>query len=294
MDTGSIGLALGAGMLAAVNPCGFALLPAYLSLFVLDHQVLPRRIALVRAARATLALTLGFAAVFLVFGLAVAPVAASLQSYLPGFTVVLGLVVATAGLWVALGRRLPTFTLRAGRRAGGTVTASWVSMAGFGASYALASLGCTIAPFLAVVVAAFRSGSTWSGVVLFLAYAAGMGLVVGVAAVATALARAGVVARVRRLGGVLPRVGGAVLMVAGSYVAWYGFWELRVLHAGADSDPLVDAAASVQQWLVSRVEAVGAVGFALVLGAILIVAARGSRSRAGLPHDDAPDGKAVH
>ena len=34
MLTGSAALALGAGMLAALNPCGFALLPAYLTLLV--------------------------------------------------------------------------------------------------------------------------------------------------------------------------------------------------------------------------------------------------------------------
>ena len=55
MEVGAAGLALGAGMLAAVNPCGFALLPAYLSLFVLDGGEPPRRVALARAARATVA-----------------------------------------------------------------------------------------------------------------------------------------------------------------------------------------------------------------------------------------------
>lgn len=48
-------------------------------------------------------------------------------------------------------------------------------MALFGMTYATASLGCTIAPFLAIVVSAFRSGSTGEGVALFAAYAAGMG-----------------------------------------------------------------------------------------------------------------------
>ncbi len=283
MDVASIGLALGAGMLAAVNPCGFALLPAYLSLFVLDHQKLPRQIAVMRAVRATTALTTGFAAVFLVFGLAVAPIAASVQGYLPAFTVVLGVVVAVAGLWVALGRRLPTIAVgrrRVGR--GKPPTASWASMTGFGASYAVASLGCTIAPFLAVVVTSFRSGSIAEGLILFLVYAAGMGLVVGAAAVATALARGGLMTRLRSVGGILPRIGGLVLLLAGAYVAWYGAWELRVLHAGAGTDPLVSVAESLQRWLASRVQRFGAAGFAIVLGALVLVAARRPRRRASV------------
>lgn len=34
MGGGLLGVSLGAGMLAAVNPCGFALLPAYVSLLL--------------------------------------------------------------------------------------------------------------------------------------------------------------------------------------------------------------------------------------------------------------------
>ncbi len=49
------------------------------------------------------------------------------------------------------------------------VTDSLAWMAGFRASYAVASLGCTIPPFLAVVVTAFRAGSALEGGVLFLA-----------------------------------------------------------------------------------------------------------------------------
>lgn len=282
MDSGSLGLALGAGMLAAVNPCGFALLPAYLSLFVLDRQQLPRRTALLRAVRATAALTVGFTVVFGVFGIAVAPVAASVQSYVPGFTVALGLLVAAAGLWVLLGRRLPAIRLTRGAKAR-PVTASWLSMTGFGASYAVASLGCTIAPFLAVVVTSFRSGSPAQGLVLFVAYAAGMGFVVGAAAMATALARGGLVNRVRSIGGVLPRVGGLVLVLAGGYVAWYGIWELRVLHADAGRDAVVEQAASIQRWLADRVEAVGATGFAIVLGVLLVAALLPRRHRSRPP-----------
>lgn len=272
LELDTLALALGAGLVAAVNPCGFALLPVYLSLFVLDERP-PRTVAVARALRATAAMTMGFAAVFAVFGLAIAPVAGSVQRYLPWFTVVLGLLIVAAGLWVAAGRALPG--LRLGRLAapgrGRPVTASVGSMAGFGASYAVASLGCTIAPFLAVVVTAFRSGSTTEGVALFLAYAAGMGLVVGTAAVAVALARTGLLTRVRRSGAVLARVAGILMVVAGGYVAWYGAWELRVLEAGAGPDPVVDAAARLQQWLASTAEWVGAGGFALGLLALVAV-----------------------
>ena len=70
---------LTAGMLGAVNPCGFALLPAYLSVLVAgDRAAGPPRAtaaAVGRALRCTAALTTGYVAVFGAFGLLLAPVA---------------------------------------------------------------------------------------------------------------------------------------------------------------------------------------------------------------------------
>ena len=95
---------------------------------------------------------------------------------------------------------------------------------------------------------------------------------VGAAAVAVAMARRGLIDRVRRAGAVLPRVAGGLVLVAGAYVAWYGAWELRVLHAGADGDPVVDGAAGVQQWLASTVSWLG---WPVFVGAIVALLALG-------------------
>jgi hypothetical protein len=184
---------------------------------------------------------------------------------------------------VIIGRRLPAIHLP--DRRGGTakpltakaltakpLTGSLASMAGFGASYAVASLGCTIAPFLAVVVVAFRAGSISEGMVLLAAYALGMGLVVGTAAVAVALARTGLIGRLRRTGAVLPRLGGGLLVLAGGYVAWYGAWELRVLHSNAGADRVVSEAGKLQQWLAESVQRVGAGGFLVGLAGLTAAA----------------------
>ena len=69
------GLALAAGMLATVNPCGFALLPAYLSFLVTGDSTPGRGAAVGRALAATAAMTAGFGAVFGVFGPLIAPIA---------------------------------------------------------------------------------------------------------------------------------------------------------------------------------------------------------------------------
>ncbi|MFE0036965.1 cytochrome c biogenesis CcdA family protein [Streptomyces sp. NPDC059015] len=285
-----LALALGAGMLAAVNPCGFALLPAYLSLLVLGDDTPSRTVAVGRALAATVAITLGFAALFGVFGLAIQPVAGQVQRHLPWFTIAFGLLIATAGGWILAGRRLPTLTPKL-RRAP-KVTRSLPSMALFGTAYATASLGCTIAPFLAIVVSAFRAGSTGEGIALFTAYAAGMGLIVGAASLTVALTRTTAVTRLRRLGAIAPRLGGALLMLVGSYVAYYGWYELRLQLDPATTDPVIDSAGTLQRALADALNAAGpaviAAVFAFLLLAALLIRHRRHTRRPGGTHLDSP------
>jgi cytochrome c-type biogenesis protein len=274
-------LALTAGMLGAVNPCGFALLPAYLSVLVAGDRTRPdspraTAVAVGRALRCTAALTAGYVLVFGAFGLVLAPVAGWLQPRLPWLTVLLGVALAVAGCWLLAGRQLPSpgGGLRAPR-----LTGSAASMVLFGMAYAVASLGCAIGPFLAIVVASLRAGSTGRGLALFVLYAAGMGLVIGVTALAVALVRVSAVGRLRRAAAVVPRVGAAVLLATGSYVAYYGGYELRIgRDAGtAGTDQLINIAADVQHRLAGLVAAVGAgplVGLLVLLVLAGLVAGR--------------------
>lgn len=269
MDSGSLTLALGAGLLAAVNPCGFALLPAYLGVLVASDRGGGALAAVGRALRLTAAMTAGFVVVFLVFGVIIVPAAASVQQYLPWVTLTLGLLVAAAGVWLLTGRALPAPRWRP---RGARVTGSLLGMAGFGASYALASVTCTIAPFLAVVASSLRSGSTAEGLALFGTYALGMGLVVGVVAVAAALANASVVRGLRRVGRWVPTLAGVLLTVSGLYVAYYGWWELRVLGGAAADDPIIDAAQRLRSYAVDAITSLGAWWLAFVLLGLVTLA----------------------
>lgn len=274
MTEGLLALALGAGMVAAINPCGFALLPAYLSLLVLpdDHD---RRSAVGRALGLTGAMTLGFVAVFGVFGLVIAPLASGIEAHLPWVTVVVGVIVLLLGVWLLAGRTLPTLgwspkSPKLTRRA--------ASMIGFGAAYAVASLTCTIGPFLAIVVGSFRAGTPIAGAALFVAYAVGMGLVVGAAAVAVALTKASLLNRLRSAGRWVPRLAGALMIMVGAYVGYYGWWEVRVLDGAATADPLIDAALRVQGWLVGAVLALGPAWLVVIMVGLVGLGLLGHRA----------------
>ncbi len=268
MDRGVLALALLAGGVAAFNPCGFALLPAYLSLLVADGRgdgsaAMGRRRTLTavrKAVRFTSGMTIGFVAVFGTFGVVVAPLALSVQRYLPYLTVVIGLVLVLLGVWLLTGRSLTVPGL-AGRGSG--PTGSWWSQIGYGVSFALASLSCTIGPFLAVTSTSLRGSTPIQVVASYVVYALGMGTVILVLALA-ATAQATILSRMRRAGAFIGRVSGGLLIVAGAYVAWYGWFELRVLSGSTTNDVVVDTALQVQGYLIRLVADAGA-------GALLVV-----------------------
>lgn len=280
MPEAPFALAVAAGMLAAVNPCGFALLPAYLSLLILDPGDTGSSAALGRALRMTAAMTAGFVAVFGLFAVVAVPLALSLERFLPWATVVIGIVLVTIGVRLLTGGelRLPIPAL-----GGAGLDGSVRSMAGYGVVYAVASLSCTIAPFLAIVTSTTRAGSVAGGILVMVGYALGMGLVIGVVAVAVALAEEGLLNGTRRILPHVNRVSGALLVVAGGYVAYYGWWELRILAGDDPADPIVDAAAAIQGTLASWVARAGAWWALAGLVALTVLGwwvARGAYSRA--------------
>lgn len=284
-----LAFALAAGTLAALNPCGFAMLPAYLALFVANGTAgtVTRPAALRRALVATGAMTVGFLAVFATFGLLLGPVASTVQRWLPVVTVVIGVALLVLGVVMVAGREIALATPKL--RAGGSPASGAGSMAVYGVSYAIASLGCTIGPFLVVTSTTFRSGDIGAGLLAYAAYAAGMGLVVGVLAVAAALAQHSAARLLRRISPYLNRAAGVLMVVVGAYIAWYGWYELRVYGGGSTTDPVVEGAAAVQSTLSGWVDRLGPGTFAVVLAVLVagaLAATAVARSRRGVPGGD--------
>lgn len=275
MDVSLLSFALAAGLVAALNPCGFAMLPAYLALVVLGEdtdELRGRGTVVGRALVATSLMALGFLLVFGVFGAVIAPLASSVQRYLPAVTVGIGVVMVAVGAVLLLGRELTLVLPRSGR---GAPSGRLGSMFGYGVAYAIASLSCTIGPFLAVTSTTFGAGSVLDGVASFVAYGLGMALIVGVLAVSVALAGNAVTTRARRLLPYINRASGALLVLVGLYIGYYGVYELRLFFGGAAAqDPVVDTVGSVQQTVAGWVGAAGptsiAVALAVVVGALVV------------------------
>jgi cytochrome c biogenesis protein CcdA len=273
-----VGLAFGAGLVAALNPCGFAMLPAYLALVVRGENA-GRRAAVGRAVTATAAMAAGFVTVFGGFGILTVSAASTVQRYLPYVTVLIGIILVALGIWLLAGREI-TVLRGVARGARWAPTARLGSMFGYGISYAVASLSCTVGPFLAVTAAALRGGSVLVGVAVYFAYAGGFTFVVGVLAVAAALASSAAVDRMRRIVPYVNRISGALLLIVGVYVGYYGLYEIRLFTGdGNPEDSVIAAAGRVQGAIAGWVHQHGAWPWLLAL-AVLTIAALAAAWRA--------------
>ena len=112
LPLGAAAAAFSAGVIASVNPCGFALLPAYLGLYLGDTQGADaRQSGTARVARALLVgsvVTLAFVLLFGIVGVAISLGAQSLRDYFSWIGLIIGVLLAAAGAWLIAGGTLYT------------------------------------------------------------------------------------------------------------------------------------------------------------------------------------------
>lgn len=223
-------VAFAGGLVATINPCGFAMAPAYLS-FLLglgdDREGGPGpSAAITRAVPVGLSVAAGFTAVFAVAGMVLAAAAQVATRAIPWVALGVGLVVIGLGVWVLTGHAIPARLPAPGgapRHEG--FAASFV----FGLGYAAASLSCTLPVFFAVVVATVARADLSSALAVFGVYSLGAALPLLAVTIALAVGRNVLVRRVRALGRHVGRVSGVLLVISGMYVVFYWVTELSGL-----------------------------------------------------------------
>jgi cytochrome c-type biogenesis protein len=224
-----LAIAFGAGMLATVNPCGFAMLPAYLAYFLgADGAGSDVRASVQRSLAVGLSVSLGFLAVFSGVALAIYQLSASVDRWTPWATIVIGAGLFVLGLAMLRGYE-PVLSLPKLQKGGRERTAT--SMFWFGVSYAVASISCALPIFTSVVVGTFRRENLLSSLSVFVAYSVGMILVLLALTVSMGLARQTILHWLRRSLPYVNRASGLLLVVAGAYLVHYGWYE-RLVRAG--------------------------------------------------------------
>ncbi|MPZ13334.1 MAG: cytochrome c biogenesis protein CcdA [Chloroflexi bacterium] len=222
-----LGYAFAAGMVAAFNPCGFALLPAYLALYVGERDPAPvtatRLRQLSRSIQVSAIVTVAFVLLFASVGLILNVTAGALVRHM-----------AWAGLAVGVGMLVVGGSQIAGRtpyvRWGEALAARFGPAAGradlrgffaFGLVYGLGSLSCTLPVFLAVVGTAWTLDGPLGATVNYASYAAGMGVVIGVLTIAAGLLRATVLTHMRAVVRTVHVASAVLVLAAGAYIIYY-------------------------------------------------------------------------
>ncbi len=288
MNLGPITLALAAGALSTINPCGFAMLPAYLSFYVgADEGHLPSAPSrLAQGLLTGLMVTGGFLLVFGVVGLPITYGATKIVRLIPFAGMSLGIVLVAFGIATLAGRTV-AMTVANPVKPGQTKQPK--TMFVFGIGYGIASLGCTLPVFLAVIGASLATQGTGSALVVLAAYGVGMAIMLILFSTGAVLVRDGLVRGVRKMMPHMPMITGAMLTLAGIYLTYY--WA-RVEFGSAATlgdDPIVGL---VGNFTATLERFAGSYGQGIVLAAAVVVAgiiATVVRRRIAGDHD--PDGQ---
>lgn len=221
-----LGFAFAAGMVSTVNPCGFAMLPAYLGLYLgADAEAKPKRSSGERVAKALLVgltVTAGFVLLFGVVGVIIGAGARWVIDWVPWIGLGIGIGLALAGSWVLAGGKI--YTALAGQAASKIGNPGQVSAKGyflFGLSYGTASLSCTLPIFLSVVGISFAASEIGRSFGQFVMYALGMGLVILVMTLGMALFREATVRFLRRVLRFVQPLSAVMMILAGAYIIFY-------------------------------------------------------------------------
>ena len=223
-----LGFAFAAGMASAVNPCGFAMLPAYLGLYLganPEEEGVKAPVArqLGRAGLVGGSVTAGFVVLFGVAGGLISLGARSVVvDILPWLGLSIGVLLVFAGAWMVGGGKLYTgLAARAATRLGDPARVSPRGYFLFGLSYGVASLSCTLPVFLAVVGTSFAVSNILTSLGQFFLYALGMGLVIIVLTLGIAFARGAMVGGLRKVLPYIQPIGSWLMVVAGAYIVFY-------------------------------------------------------------------------
>lgn len=246
-----LGYAFAAGMVSAVNPCGFAMLPAYLGLYLGTRELsaasaggrftygagdvavaVPAQLA--RAVLVTSVVTGGFIVLFGGAGVVITTGGRFLVTFMPWLALAIGGVLVLMGVSMMLGRH---YTLGAANRvAAGLGDPSMAGIKGFfifRVAFATASLSCTLPIFLTVVGGSLAVGGFVAAASQFVSYALGMGLVILFVTLGIAVIKGAVVGQIRAVTPYIESLSALLMVVAGSYIVYYWLFKGGLINSFA-------------------------------------------------------------
>ena len=225
-----VGFAFAAGMVASVNPCGFFMLPAYISYHLgteeegFYQQSVARR--LLKGLLLGAVTTGGFLVVFALVGGAISASGQWLVRVFPYAGLAIGAVMIGVGLWLLVTDR--TLGIMAASRVTVSPQRNLRNVFLYGIVYAIGSLSCTLPIFLVVVGSSLTGQGLLASLTQFVGYALGMGTILIAVTIGAALFQGTVARWLRKAIPYVHRASALFMVGAGIYLIYY--W---VFFAGA-------------------------------------------------------------
>jgi cytochrome c biogenesis protein CcdA len=258
------------GILAAVNPCGFVLLPAYLLYFLGIDSANPaaQRAPIRRALLVSAAVSSGFMLVFLIIGTISRLFTQWIELNAKYAGLLIGIALVVMGLAMLAGWK-PSFITPS---IGGGRDRSLRTMFIFGIAYAVASIGCTIGFLTTAIFGSIGLHGFASGVISIVLYGVGMGLLVSTLTVTLAVAQGGLLRVLKNGLRYMDKLAAGFIVLTGMYLTWY--WYVAVTErtsAGNVTQNIEGWQSSVATFLQRQgAWRLGLVFFVVVGGAILV------------------------
>ena len=218
--------AFSAGVVSAVNPCGFAMLPAYLGLYmstsIYEKDSTHYGKMILKGLFIGCCVGLGVLSLFLFVGLITGFALNFIRSIMEWVGLLLGVGLITIGIWLMNGGRLYTsLTARIGQSIGNPTQISLKGFFLFGVSYGVASLSCTLPIFLSVVGINLNGSSIYDSMMQFALYGAGMGSMILFVTLSMAILKGVMIRYIKLALPYVERIGFSLVVLSGVYIVFY-------------------------------------------------------------------------
>ena len=167
------------GMLATVNPCGFVMLPVYISMFLSSKEKDVKKsnfvIKFLNIFQISISLGLGFLIIFGAVGLAITAGLLFIQPILSWLSILIGFFLVGLGIYTFSGKNLYfSFPQKLSYKINISQDSKFKNFFLYGLSYGIASISCTLPLFIALISNAINSGGLTNGIKQFISYSLGM------------------------------------------------------------------------------------------------------------------------
>ena len=235
-----LSLVFAAGVFATFHPCGFAMLPAYMTMLISsqrESESLPKLFG--KAVQFAALMALGIITIFALFAVVIFPISTSIQAYLPIATITIGLLLIAVGVATLSGRSPYLKKLWSPNTAPSTRLKSLYL---YGITFALGSVSCTIGPLLAATSKALEL-SFLESLRIYLVYASGISVTIAILAL-IALFSQKTLGKIRNSMKVIEVISSLFLILIGLYLIIFGIYETQYSNLVA---PFTDVITSIFQ-----------------------------------------------